>query len=657
MPRASYGVWYSGCCISTLYTQDAVNNDILQQYYNRDLPLDVLVLDFFWHRPGWGGYSWNKKLFPDSVGLVQSLRNGSNPYSQPLKLLLNHHPDQATISAQTEDRYDAFATAMGVDPKENRSFACNFYDQKYMTALQTALLDPIEDYAWIDCVACAVHAKCGDAAAPANLDFNLMANYALNTAIAKKNKRAITLNRLPGRGDTSNYNVQALNGSKLQGNLGARRYPGAWTGDLPCRAAPCTDLSATVELFAAAAAGHLWTGYSQDLGPYIHEHDPLDDAKFVRYMQFGAFSPIFRPHDGGNMDTRIWMFNEPFASILADYTRLRGALTPYTYSLAERTYATSWPFIRPMWWDYPAVVQAWELPSQYMFGQLLVRPITGWANISVLNTTVDTATVFLPANSTWLSWDGSSVTTVPPATEDMGGIWINATATLAQIPLYVAAGAVLPMWPPGRRESEPPTRVWAVWVKGGSRGSGSLYEDDGDTLDYRTSTPVAQANSRTNVEYTLKQHRGRAVDGEHSGKVEAGDENDGRVEAGDENNGRVEAGDENSGRVGGGGVGTHQLAFRIAPSTGGYIAKGGQRRIDALQLRGVDVKAMASSTRSFQVMVNGTALPQSKTSGNYTQPGWWVQPAPGEMACPSGTVVVVCPRRRASEGVLVEASW
>lgn len=65
-------------------------------------------------------------------------------------------------------------------------------------------------------------------------------------------------------------------------------------------------------------------------------------VRYVRYMQWGVWSAIFRPHDGGNDDTRIWMFAEPYASILRDCTRLRGALTPYVYSLAAKSSSESW---------------------------------------------------------------------------------------------------------------------------------------------------------------------------------------------------------------------------------------------------------------------------------------------------------------------------
>jgi hypothetical protein len=169
MPLAAYGVWYSGCCIPELYSQSSVENDVLAQYRNRDLPLDVLVLDFLWQyrpsrseplskapssssaqndpvtgvsvpdarsRTGWASYSWNRERFPAGEKLYAALQDGSSAYAAPLKLILNHHPGSEAapvhaISADSEERYAAFARLMGADPKANISFACNFYNETY----------------------------------------------------------------------------------------------------------------------------------------------------------------------------------------------------------------------------------------------------------------------------------------------------------------------------------------------------------------------------------------------------------------------------------------------------------------------------------------------------------------------------------------------
>eukprot|EP00039_Didymoeca_costata_P009814 m.130909 g.130909 ORF g.130909 m.130909 type:complete len:871 (-) comp14610_c0_seq11:30-2642(-) len=466
MPLAAYGVYYSGCCLPELYTQKAVEQDLLQQYKNLDLPLDVFILDFFWHRRGpWGGYSWDKKDFPDGNGLVASLRNGSNPYGTVLKLLNNHHPDQAIINNFTEDRYAEFASAMGVNPALNKSFNCNFYDRDYVTALQNTLLSPVNDYPWIDCVSCSSRAACGDNTAPENLDFNLWTNYAFNSLLARENKRSIVLNRVPGHGDLSNYNGNPLNGTALIGVLGAHRYPTAWTGDGP-------KLVDGVSLFPAASAGHLWVTYSADLGPYVTPDPP----KYVRFMQWGVWSPIFRPHDGGNQDTRIWKFQEPYYSILRDMTRLRGSLVPYLYSLAYSVTLTQVPFLRPMWWDYPELPSSWNMQDQYFFGEILVNPTTNTSNASV-------STTWLP-NGTWLSWNGTQTL--------LGGETVEKISLLSDMIVYVPNGYVVPMWIPGRRTTSVGIErdiMWTLWLSKSaasfpSNGSGVVYNDDGDTLNY-----------------------------------------------------------------------------------------------------------------------------------------------------------------------------
>ena len=68
-------------------------------------------------------------------------------------------------------------------------------------------------------------------------------------------------------------------------------------------------------------------------------------VRFVRFVQWGVWSPIFRPHDGGNTDTRVWERAEPYAAALRDATRLRGALTPAVYTLAARSAFHAWPYV------------------------------------------------------------------------------------------------------------------------------------------------------------------------------------------------------------------------------------------------------------------------------------------------------------------------
>ena len=54
--------------------------------------------------------------------------------------------------------------------------------------------------------------------------------------------------------------------------------------------------------------------------PTSHAHASI---RYVRLMQWGVWSPVFRPHDGGNWDTRIWSFPDPYATALRDSVLLQ----------------------------------------------------------------------------------------------------------------------------------------------------------------------------------------------------------------------------------------------------------------------------------------------------------------------------------------------
>jgi hypothetical protein len=369
--------------------------------------------------------------------MLAGFRDGTNSYGSPIKTTNNLHPNGYIITAESEDRYAAFARAMGDDPSESRNCTCDFYDRTYMTALQDQLVSKVMDYPWVDC-SCTSRGCCsgidqnktGDALQPLNLDAQLQTNFAFDSLYAAKGLRSLTMNRVPGRGDGTNYNDAALNGSCgssfgtcLRHNLGAHRYPAAWTGDI---GDDPSHLVNSISLFPAACAGHLWCAFSVDLGPYtdsLPATHPVNAARYIRFVQWGVFSSIFRPHDGGNADTRIWTFADEHYQILRDYTRLRGSLTPWVYALAARTRDESIPFSRPMYWDFGAEAVAnhedpHAMTKQYMFGdRVLVRPISVFVdpsgdvtppfNLSTTKAVNESEySVWIPPGC-WLMWNAS----------------------------------------------------------------------------------------------------------------------------------------------------------------------------------------------------------------------------------------------------------
>lgn len=106
----------------------------------------------------------------------------------------------------------------------------------------------------------------------------------------------------------------------------------------------------------------------------------------------------------------------------------------------------------------------------------------------------------------WSSWDGYTRWSAPSES-----VKVTTEAKLADTPLFVRQGAVVSMWPPGRRLTPPAnrTKVFSIWtaaIGSASCGNGTWYEDDGETLNYRTAAPASHAYSDVSWKQTTLGH-------------------------------------------------------------------------------------------------------------------------------------------------------
>ncbi len=175
--------------------------------------------------------------------------------------------------------------------------------------------------------------------------------------------------------------------------------------------------------------------WTTDIGGYWPPHDdPLADPAFqelyARWFEYGTFCPIFRTH-GHRPHNELWSFDK-VEPILVSYDRLRYRLMPYIYSLAWKVATDDYTIQRPLVMDWRTDPKTWNLGDQFMFGPaILVNP--------VLKADATKRNVYLPPAAAWYDfWTGKSFT---------GGQEIEADAPLDRMPLFVRAGAILPMGP------------------------------------------------------------------------------------------------------------------------------------------------------------------------------------------------------------------
>lgn len=200
---------------------------------------------------------------------------------------------------------------------------------------------------------------------------------------------------------------------------------------------------------------------------------------YTRDLQWKSFTPVLMGMSGWAKAERKhpWWFDEPYRSINRNFLKLKMRLTPYMYTTAKQTADSGAPIVRGLMWDFPQSPGAKNERYKYQFmlgGDLLVAPVyrsmaasKGWRK-----------DVYLPKGQ-WIDyWDGR-VVDAPEA-----GTRLDYQVTLETIPLFVRAGAIIPMYPAMNYDGEKPKDVVTFDIYPFGQSSYQLYEDDGVSRDY-----------------------------------------------------------------------------------------------------------------------------------------------------------------------------
>lgn len=474
-PKFVFGVWWSKFWTYT----DTEYMEMVQEYENHRLPLDVLVIDMDWHITqrkewydengkrlihGWTGYSWEPAYFPEPEKFFEwTDRKG-------LQTCLNLHPADGLRSYET--MYPEFAESMGIDPASEKTVEFNITDKKYAENYFKHVIHPLEeqgvDFWWLD------WQQWGNTAIPGvNPTFYL--NYVHFSDMQKQGHRPLIFHRY--------------------GGLGNHRYQIGFSGDTWC-----TWDSLALQPYFTANAANVGFGYwSHDIGGHMFGEETSE--LYTRWVQWGLYSPVLRTHatkDAG-LERRIWAHPYPYFKAMRAALQHRYELFPYIYSTARQTHETGVSLMRPMYYAWPEEEQAYVFTNQYMFGNdMLVSPITQPMKDGKF---FIRHKVWLP-EGTWIEKDTGTVLN--------GGRVVERPYMLDEIPVFVRAGAVIPTqrFPEcglARVGNEPiGDIVLDVYPKGD--GSSVLYDDEGTNEKYLEGafSKVRIESARTGRKQTIK---------------------------------------------------------------------------------------------------------------------------------------------------------
>ncbi len=483
----------------------------LRRYRDLQVPIDVIVQDWNYWPQGWGYMKMNRKYYPDPKALADSVHalNG--------RLMVSIWPNPQYCPQEEDFRQKGYMLKHSVYDVFNpdaRDYYWKYADEEFFSNGFDAW--------WCD------------SSEPLDGDWNKLPEPENGIPYSfDQHERRYRLNKDiledalgPERSSLYSFyhakgiydNQRRATDRKRVANLTRSAFPGqqrfatvVWNGDTYASWESFKrQIPAGINYFATG--NPYWT---VDVGCFFTvttpqwfckgefpdgAQDPAYHEFYTRMFQWGTFLPILRSH-GTNTQREIWNFGEPgtpYYDAILKMINLRYTLIPYIYSMAAmQSDDSGYSMARPMAFDFPADTALYDIKDQYMFGNLLVCPVT--------DPCVESRSVYLPAGAQWVDyWSGQRYE---------GAQWIDSPTPIDRLPIFVKAGSIIPSVAPAQYTDAIPADQLTLTVYGGADAQFTLYEDDGITYDFEKgqSTRIPLTYTDSNRTLTIGAPAGQPI--------------------------------------------------------------------------------------------------------------------------------------------------
>ncbi|TAN02626.1 MAG: glycoside hydrolase family 31 protein [Rhodanobacteraceae bacterium] len=433
--------------------------DIVKTYRAKHIPIDNFTLDFDWKAWGQGDYGefrWNPKKFPDGPsGKLAKMLAAEGMHvtgiMKPRLLMDTAEGRYATthdLWIPGEQAYQDYfshrpAKELDFDKPETRRW---FGDLAIKYGFDKGIAGWWNDEA-------DVYGK--DQKLTSNTQFMNMERALYDAQRAASDQRVWSINR--------------------DFWLGAQRYAyGLWSGDIDTGFASMA--AQRTRMLSAIDVGEMLWGMD---GGGFNGHP--SDENYARWIEFGAFTPIFRVHGTFNEKRQPWRYGPIAEAAATRAIRLRYSLIPYIYAYQHADHVDGVGLVRPLSFAWPDDPQVRDDVDAWLFGQwLLVSPVVEQGQTS--------KRIYLPAGK-WVDWFTGKTYA--------GGQTIDFPVdakTWADIPLFIRAGAIIPTQPVMQYVGQHPvTAVTVVVFPTDHATHFDYYDDDGETYAYEKGAYFLQA--------------------------------------------------------------------------------------------------------------------------------------------------------------------
>lgn len=449
IPRYALGIWWNK---DEIYNFDDAKQ-LLRDFSSNKIPYSVLLLGNSWHTNTdlmRTGYTFNDSLFPNPNEFIKYM------HDRGVRVGITIDPNEG-ISKQ-EKNYPLIKADLNMTEDVNIPF--NAFDSSFLREYFYNLIHPLNDL---------------------GVDFYFLDYY--------NNGDINTLNALNHYhfNDYKKYQMQRGMLLSRNGLVAPHRLPVHYSG----RTSISWDTLKLLPFYNSSASNIGVSWWSHDIGGY--QGGMEDSELYLRYVQLGTFSPIFRfsSKNGHYYKREPWKWDIKTFSIVKEYCILRHRLIPYLYSEAYKYHSTGMPLVQPLYYQLPEVYDEPVYKNEYTFGtELFVAPITEKKDI-VMNRAIEK--ICLP-NGMW--YDFKTGKKFP------GNKRYVAFYKDEDYPVFAKSGAIIPLAVLNENinVTNPPKEL-EIHIFPGKNNIYKLYEDDGYSSLHESGYYIM-----TNIDYNYLQN-------------------------------------------------------------------------------------------------------------------------------------------------------
>ncbi len=440
------------------YHTQAEASTVLDQFAAEKIPVDAIIFDLYWFgkdiKGTMGNLTFDKDNFPDPKGMMADFSK------KGIKTILITEPFILTTSGKWNEAVEKNILATD---KEGKPFVYDFYFGN------TGLIDIFNPAAkaWFwsiykDLNKAGVAGWWGDLGEPEVHPSDLQ--HQTGSADQVHNIYGHNWARMIAEGYQKDFPEQRPFILMRSGYSGSQRFGMIpWSGDVNRTwggLRPQPEIALQMGLQGLAYM-------HSDLGGFAGAN--LDDELYARWLQYGVFQPVFRPHAQEEVAAEPVLRERKTKLLAKAAIELRYQMLPYNYTLAFDNNQTGLPLMRPLFYEEPQNEKLFGVADTYLWGhEFLVSPVLQKGQTAV--------PVYFPVTNNWFDFYSGQ--------RYHGGSTQAVTATESHIPVFVRGGAFVPMIKTIQNTSLYSVKNFDLhyyYDASVSRSVGKLYDDNGAT--------------------------------------------------------------------------------------------------------------------------------------------------------------------------------